>query len=967
MKLAASEANIPRIHLLATLAVVLVMTMSLIAFFTWQNHVEQVQTLQRVEQTIQAEKSTRLSTELDAVTNYLQFMHSRTEETLRRNAAAQVDSVMQLVEALYARESPRRSPEEVKRLIIEAIRPMRFFDGRGYFFIDDMKGQFILLPTGPHYEGKDGIDNRDDTGHYIMRGLIDAARRPDGQGFSRYRWYRPDSPKVMADKIAYVRYFKPFDWLIGTGDYTYEWEEMQKQEAIARLRRIRIGDSGYVGILNLQGKSILSPGLPSVEGKFIPAMPSRYHEALNKLMETARSGGGLVNYVWPHPKTGALAKKTALVRTFEPWGWVLVANIYLDETEAAIAKEMGVRREANLQRTSLLALVVALTLALGVLTSFTFTRWARQLFQRYDQERKRTEMDLRISAIAFEAQEGMFVTDDQSVILRVNRSFTDITGYTPEDVIGKTPAILSSGRHDARFFESIWKQIAEHDAWRGEIWNRRKDGTVYPEWLTITAVRNALGTVTHYVSTLTDITLRKAAEEQIRHLAFFDPLTRLPNRRMLLDRLNQAMVNSRRTAQTGALLFIDLDHFKMVNDTLGHDKGDGLLEQVAHRLTESVREGDTVARQGGDEFVVMLENLGPDRTEAATRADLIGQKILQRVSRPYHVAGHEIVSSCSVGVALFQGQTDTPEELMKRADTAMYQAKEAGRHTVRFFDPEMHGAMLKRVAMEAAMRDSLRDGRFVLFYQGQTDSQGRLRGTEALLRWQHPTLGLIPPAQFIPIAEDTGLILPLGRWVLQTACEQLTRWAQQPDWQHVSVSVNVSGRQMRQANFVQEVLEVLAQTGAPPERLKLEITESLLLVNKEDTIAKMDALKARGVGFSLDDFGTGYSSLAYLKRLPLDQLKIDRSFVRELPGESRDAAIVQSIVALASSLGLTTIAEGVETGLQKAHLERLGCHNFQGFLFGLPAPVEQLSLNPVQADWPAGTDDAPAPSSRPPR
>jgi len=557
-------------------------------------------------------------------------------------------------------------------------------------------------------------------------------------------------------------------------------------------------------------------------------------------------------------------------------------------------------------------------------------------------DRKRIESDLRIAATAFEAQEGMFITDAKGVILRVNPGFSEITGYSASEAIGKTPGLLSSGRHDAAFYATMRESIEQTGAWQGEIWNRRKSGEIFPEWLTITAVKDGDGNITHHVSTLTDITQRKAAENEIKHLAFYDPLTRLPNRRLLLDRLQHALSSSARSARAGALMFIDLDHFKTLNDTLGHDKGDLLLQGVAQRLLASVREIDTVARLGGDEFVVMLEDLSMHDEEAAGQTEVVGEKILAALNQPYDLAGHEYQSTPSIGITLFNGHSSTLEELLKRADLAMYQAKAAGRNAIRFFDPEMQSIVNTRAVLEADLREAVRDNQFVLHYQAQVDGTGKQTGVEALVRWQHPKRGLVSPADFIPLAEETGLILPLGHWVLKTACRQLVAWSLAPATADLCMAINVSALQCRQADFVAQVLAVLEDSGANPHKLKLELTESMLFDNVEDMISKMSALKAHGVGFSLDDFGTGYSSLSYLKRLPLDQLKIDQSFVRDLLTDTNDAAIARTIVALAESLGLSVIAEGVETEAQRDCLARQGCHAYQGYFFGRPGPAEAL-------------------------
>ena len=557
-------------------------------------------------------------------------------------------------------------------------------------------------------------------------------------------------------------------------------------------------------------------------------------------------------------------------------------------------------------------------------------------------ERKRAEIDLRIAAAAFQSREGMCVTDATGVILRVNRAFTKVTGYSAEEAVGQTPRILRSGRHDKAFYEGMWRSIDTTGSWEGEIWNRRKCGELFPEWLTITAVRDEAGSVTHYVATLTDITQRKEAEYEIRNLAFYDPLTRLPNRRLLLERLKHALSAITRSEHGGALLFIDLDNFKTLNDTYGHDMGDLLLQRVAERLAGCVREADTVARLGGDEFVVLLEDLSGTPQDAALQAKTVGEKILEALNRPYPLADHEYHSTPSIGITLFSGPHNLSDDLMKRADLALYDAKAAGRNTLRFFDPAMQAAVTARASLEADLRKGLQQGQFVLHYQPQIDDSGTISGTEALVRWQHPSLGLVPPAAFIPLAEETGLILPLGQWVLTTACRQLAAWAAMPGRAHLSVSVNVSVRQFRQPDFVAQVLAALEDTGALPQRLQLELTESLLLDDVGEVIAKMEALRARGVSFALDDFGTGYSSLSYLRRLPLDQLKIDKSFVTDIIGNTNDAVISRTIVALAHSLGLAVIAEGVETTEQRQFLALQGCRSYQGFLLSAPLALADL-------------------------
>lgn len=557
-------------------------------------------------------------------------------------------------------------------------------------------------------------------------------------------------------------------------------------------------------------------------------------------------------------------------------------------------------------------------------------------------ERRQAESELRVAATAFEAREGMMITNAEGIIIRVNNAFTEITGYGPEEAIGNRPNILRSGHHDANFYRGMWDQIRKNGRWRGEIWNRRKSGEVFPEWLTINAVRDDQGIVTHFVSTLTDITELKENEERIHKLAFYDPLTQLPNRRLLRDRLEHATAKAQREKTLGALLFIDLDDFKTLNDSRGHHIGDLLLIAVAERLRKTIREQDTIARLGGDEFVVVLDNLGTTHDEAGIRAQRVGENILSALNDVYVLEDQEYFNTPSIGICLF-GEAPVPlEELLKQADQAMYQAKASGRNTLCFFDPKMQEITAQRFILQNQMRDALKLDQFQLYLQPQFDAGNQLYGAEALVRWHHPERGMVFPNDFIPIAENSGLIVPLGAWIVQAACEQLVRWSQDARTAQLSLSINISARQIQQHNFVEHLLVSIETTGANPARLKLELTETMLVNNPQDIIAKMDALKEHGIQFSLDDFGTGYSSLSYLKRLPINELKIDRSFVNDVLSDSNDAAIARMVIRLAQSLELNVIAEGVESEAQRDWLEQEGCFHYQGYYFGKPVPPEEF-------------------------
>ena len=524
-----------------------------------------------------------------------------------------------------------------------------------------------------------------------------------------------------------------------------------------------------------------------------------------------------------------------------------------------------------------------------------------------------------------------------------NQASEQLYGYTAEEAIGANlldliipPPMRDDVRAQLQHMFATGEVIPA-----GELQLQRKDGTPVHVFSSHAYIQ-VPGHPPEMFCIDIDISGRKAAEDEARYLAFYDALTQLPNRRLLVDRLQQVLVNGARSGLTTAVLFVDLDNFKTLNDTRGHEVGDLLLKDMAQRLRSCVREQDTVARLGGDEFVVVLQNLSSDAPEAAAQARTLGELILAQLRQPYELAGHEHHFTASIGVTLLNHQRDSVDEVLKQADMAMYRAKDAGRNTLRFFDPDMQQAVNRRALLETELHNGLRRAQFLLLYQPQVDSQGRVTGAEALVRWQHPVQGMVPPSEFIPLAEESGLILPLGHWVMETALRQQARWQQDPLFARLSLAINVSARQFLQDDFVAQVLALVRQTGANPAQIKLELTESLLLDNVDSVIATMRALKAHGLGFSLDDFGTGYSSLSYLKRLPLDQIKIDQGFVRDVLLDASDAAIARSIIALADSLGLSVIAEGVETTAHHQFLLAHGCQAFQGYLFGRPLTLEDF-------------------------
>ncbi|HEY0719981.1 MAG TPA: EAL domain-containing protein [Gammaproteobacteria bacterium] len=557
-------------------------------------------------------------------------------------------------------------------------------------------------------------------------------------------------------------------------------------------------------------------------------------------------------------------------------------------------------------------------------------------------EKKQADERLRQSATVFESTgEGVIITDPQLNIIAINKAFTEITGYTEAEMLGKKPNIRRSKYHDTAFYEKMWHAINTTGRWQGEIWNRTKQGEPKPEWMTISTVHDEQGRVSNYVAVFSDISEVKESQQRLDHLAHHDPLTNLPNRLLLTDRLEHAIARARRSGESVAVLFLDLDRFKNINDTLGHPVGDDLLMKVAERLREVLREtqheGDTVARLGGDEFVVLLEGV-----DAQEEIEDVANRILDHIGTPFTVQGQELYIGASIGISLFPGDGEEVATLIRNADTAMYRAKEQGRDTFRFYTAELTSEALSRMSLEASLRYALIRNELQLHYQPQYDfTSGELVGAEALLRWHNPEHGRVSPDRFIPLAEDIGLIVPLGEWVLATACTTARQWLDQ-GLSLQTISVNLSGIQLQRDDIVEKVELILRATRLPPHMLELEITETVLMRQPEQAQALMDRLRALGVGLAVDDFGTGYSSLSYLKRFPITNLKIDKSFVRDIPHDANDTAITQAVIALGHSLQLKVTAEGVESEQQAQLLRTLGCDKAQGYLYGRPVPAEEF-------------------------
>ena len=842
------ESRLFRLQLLGSLALVLTLALALGGYFIRHDIRLFEGSLQDMEQEVRRNHRTLLEQEAANVKSYLEHLRTGSERLLKERIRAEVDQAMQIVETLYHREQGWRDPADLRQLIIETLRPLRFFAGRGYFFIDDLQGTCILLPTAPEREGSSLWDNRDDTGHYIMRDLARAAQEPVGAGFSRYRWYAPGDNTRMADKIAYVRRFEPYGWIIGAGEYLDTFRADLQREALGWIRTIRFNTDGHVVIIANDGTLLASPSTPDQEGQHIQSLSDpRMRDIAGQILTLGRDGGGFLDYLWfrPADPTQTLLPKMAYVTPLSGWDWTLLTGLYLHDLDMTLHQRRAALQHGMHDRIWNTVWIVLLAATATVALSVLYARWLRGVVAGYQRD-----------------------LGDRTVALY------------------KTAAALDQAH-------SAMDQAADE---------------------------------------------RKLTEERLRHLAEYDELTGLPNRALLQDRLHQAVTSAARSGHRLAVLFLNLDRFKTINDSLGYQWGDQVLQEAARRLRITVRASDTLSRHGSDEFVALLPDILHSHQVAA-----VAEKLVQAMAQPYQpdAQQEELVVTLSIGISVYPEDGRDVDSLLRNAAVALNNAKQEGRNGYRFFAPIMDARAHARLSLETRLRRALERGEFQLHYQPQFQiADGRLIGYEALVRWSSHDQ-LISPAQFIPVAEECGLILPLGAWVLKEACRQNQVWrdrglAIQP------VAVNLSAVQFRRRAVIATVMDALQSSGLDPGDLELELTESVLMENPEQASTPLRELKAMGIRLAIDDFGTGYSSLSYLKRFPLDTLKIDRAFIQGLPADRDDAAITTAIIRLAKNLELTTVAEGVETEAQRAFLLAQGCDRLQGFLWSRPLPATEL-------------------------
>ncbi|MFC6670136.1 EAL domain-containing protein [Marinobacterium aestuariivivens] len=760
----------------------------------------------------------------------------------------------------------------------------------------------------------------------------------------------------MSEKITYVRHFEPLGWIIGTGDYLFRILDDLKGSVLARLAERRLDRGAFFAVLSTDGRLVRFPDVRlSGSDEIHPVEALADPAVLEPLVAAGEAGGGFVEQQWRHPLTDVPAPVLLHVEPLPQAGWLLVAGIFGNEASPLLQQQRDELRGDLTQNATRLLVALGVAALVALLLSLLYARWLRGLFGRYqasiDEKQsvlERNAQQLQLAARVFDAsREGIIISDAGNRIRAVNGAYETITGYSAGEAIGQDPGFMSSGRHDKAFYRELWNTLQSQGYWQGEVWNRRKSGEIYPEWLSISACRSDAGEVENYIATISDLSEHKRIEERLSYLANFDPLTDLPNRRQLEERVGQAIALTQRHPELGfALLLVGLDRFEYINDSLGHQAGDRLLKMLSQRLCRRVRREDTVFRLRGDVFAVLIQD-----DQSTVEAANLSRRLLSQMAAPIHHNGLDLVVTPSIGVVAYPGDGDDVQTLLRNGAAALHHAKAQGRHRLQFFEPGINDHISQRLKMEQALRLALSNRELSLHYQPQYSLRtGALTGFEALLRWHSAELGYVGPDRFIPLAEETGLIAPIGEWVLRSACEQGARW--RAEGMEVAIAVNVSACQFRH-DLPDLVASALESTGLPAGLLVIEVTETALMQDLEQTAAMLLQLRALGVRIALDDFGTGYSSLAYLKRLPLDKLKLDRAFIQSLPDDSDDTAIVRAMLDVARHLGLETVAEGIETPQQQAFLDGVGCAEGQGYLYARPMPAEQATDFMREAQIPA--------------
>ena len=907
-----------------------------------------------VRETLEHNIRSELTTTTEAIRTMVQ---TTADVSIRTHLQAIASNNLGILTGLEQQVVRGEITETVAKALSEKILLSQTIGKSGYTYVLTGKGILAVHPNGQ-------MKNRDISSFQLFK-----TQQAKKEGYIEYEWKNLGEEQERS-KAIYMVYFKPWDWIISVSCYRDEFKSLLNiNDFKAGIESFGLGARGYAYILSGKGEIILHPWLTGTvqDAKNIQDQPH--------FSEMLQTKNGQLNYQLQDPGETHIREKIVIFGQIPELDWIVASAAYLDE----IHKPLHRLRNIILSTIAVtLSLILPLSLYLGEAIMRPITLLTRRMsaaaegdygvlaeedalgevgilakhFNNYIarlkisteeleseiNERTRVEQQLKLFAKVFEnAMEGISITDAKGNIVAINQSFTNITGYQESEVLNKNPRILKSERHGPVFYQKMWQRLLKNGNWVGEIWNRRANGEAYPEILSISSICDANKEVTHYVAVFHDITDMKMKEAQITHQAYHDALTGLPNRFLAKDRLTMSMTNAKRKRTQVAIFYMDLDNFKHVNDSLGHPLGDVLLQQVSERLLTLVREEDTVARLGGDEFQIIAVDIS-----SIDKVIDLADRLLQGFSSPFKIDTHELYVTLSIGIAIYPQDGKTADTLIKNADVAMYQAKLLGKNNYFLFTSELSERALFRLKLEAELRQALLQREFIVHYQPKIKPEtGMVTGVEALVRWQKPDGTTISPNDFIPLAEETGLITRLGNLVIDDACEAM-QVLNNIGYKDIKMSVNLSPFQFEQANLVESILSIVQENELPVSQLELEITETTMMTNLKDTVAKLHLLVEAGMSISIDDFGTGYSSLYYLKTFPIDTLKIDRSFIKDITVDPNGAQIVETIILMAHNLGIGVVAEGVETKEQLDLLQSFGCDLIQGYYYSPPLPLEKL-------------------------
>jgi len=910
---------------------------STFSYFLLKDNYNHKSRLDTLDQEIISERKKSVQREAENAKDYILYIHSQAEKLLKEQTKTTVERAIAIAHNIYSQQRSTSSDQQIKDLIIATLNDMRFFNGRGYYFINQFDSTIIMNPTVPKLLGKKLID------YSAFNNIKESVNNTDMAGYSYYQWPLKENSEKLLQKISYSKVFTPFNWIIGAGDYIASFEDDLRQTALDRVFELKSPNGIDINILNTDQKII---------GSSTHNTNSLIHEngyaplLLKDIIDFAKQGGGFINYSQLPNQKDDIHNRLAYIELLPKLGWTIVTDISPNSVDLMLMAQQQLLEENSARDIRVLFVALAITIFVSTIMIYFYSLWNKRLFQNYQQnieiqqnEIKQHTKELKLASRVFESSnDAILVTNSNHIIIAANPACARITGYPINKLVGKDAQFLSSDKQDQHFHNAARNHLKSHGYWQGEVWNKKDNGDIYLAWLTISTSSYQENTVTNYICIFSDISEKKKTEEQLNYLADYDALTKLAKKHVIADRVNTIIDNNHPLCKRSfALILINIDRFKNVNDSLGHNIGDIILQKIAQRLSHNIRSSDLISRLSGDEFIILVNN---DKAKAA--AILLARRILRDLAEPIKVFKHDLIVTPSIGISLFPDNGNDFDSLLKNADSALHFTKSHGRNNFQFFTIDMHIRASEKLTIERDLREALRTQQFELHYQAQFDLiSNTVIGCEALIRWNCPGVGPIAPDKFIPIAEESGLIVPIGQWVLDEACRQAVQWQQQ-GLTLVPIAVNVSCLQLK-GNIVDAIKTSLSNSALEAKWLQIEITESALIEDSELTRLTLSQLRDLGLTIALDDFGTGYSSLAYLKRFPIDKLKIDKAFISDLPGDSDDLAITRSILDIASNLNMITIAEGVETKEQQQLLTALGCQQMQGFLKSRPLPADEYA------------------------